>query len=150
MAIDKILVQLPTEVILNWLTFMAILVALFGERLWKYCDNRIKKKEIGAIIKQNLEQLQSKLLKIRIDTIAFGHAPSSEIDGYYFLFSDLLLPNVVQFKLRKYPKTIDFFIYYKINMETIRKNKEATMAGLTHEMVDKLLVRLGDAIKEFS
>ena len=109
----------------DWLTLSAVLVALFGGRLWRFCDNRRKREEARAIIKNNLQQLKSDLLRIRdernsdkkkeTDIIIFNVTSFSEVNGYYFLFSDLLLPNLVQLELSKYPATIQFFIHYKIN-----------------------------------
>ncbi len=139
---------------------VAILVALFGERIWRFYDNRSKKKEARAIIKHNLEQLKSDLLRIRdernsdkkkeTDMIVFNSTSFSEVNGYYFLFSDLLLPNLVQFELSKYPATIEFFNHYKINMETIRKREQDTTGTLTLATVNKLFERLENAIKEFA
>ena len=145
----------------DWLTLLAILAALFGERVWRFVDNRKKKNEARVIIKNNLEQLKADLLRIRdernsgktnaTDTIIFNSTSFSEVNGYYFLFSDLLLPNLSQFELSKYPATIEFFNHYKINMETIRK-RESDRVGtgaLTSATVNKLLERLENAIKEF-
>jgi len=146
----------------GWLTLFAILVALFGERIWRFIDNRKKKNEVRAIIKNNLEQLKADLLWIRdarnrgktnaTDTIIFNSTSFSEVNGYSFLFSDLLLPNLDQFELSKYPATIEFFNHYKINMETIRK-RESDRVGtglLTLATVNKLLGRLAiDLTKRF-
>ena len=138
-----------------------VLVALFGGRLWRFCDNRRKKKEARAIIKNNLQQLKSDLLRIRdkrnsdkkkkTDMIIFNVTSFSEVNGYYFLFSDLLLPNLVQLELSKYPGTIEFFIHYKINMETIREreSQQVGTGALTLATVNKLLERLENTIHEF-
>jgi hypothetical protein len=146
----------------NWLTLIAVLVALFGERIWRSIDNRSKKKEANAIIKHNLEQLMSDLARIRdernagktngTDAIIFNSTSFSEVNGYYFLFSDLLLPNLDQFELSKYPATIEFFNHYKINIETIRKRDEDRVGtgSLTLATVNKLIQHLKNAIKEFS
>jgi len=153
---------MDTQSVQNWLTFVAILVALFGERIWRFLDSRSKKKEAVAIIKHNLEQLRSDLVRIRdernagrtnaTDAIIFNSTSFSEINGYYFLFSDLLLPNLDQFELSKYPSTIEFFNHYRINIETIRKREEDRMGtgALTLATVNKLIERLENAIKEFS
>jgi len=146
----------------DWLTFFAILVALFGERVWHCVDNHRKRKEAKVIIKSNLEQLKRDLLRIRdernrgkinnTDRIIFDGTSFSEVNGYYFLFSDLLLPNLDKFELSKYPATIEFFNHYKINMETIRKRQLDNRTGigfLTLATVNRLLERLENAIKEF-
>lgn len=146
----------------NWLTLIAILVALFGERIWRYFDTKKKKTEARVIIKQNLEQLKSDLLRIRdvrnadkkndTDSIIFNSTSFSEVNGYYFLFSDLLLPNIEQLELSKYPATIEFFNHYKINIETIRKRDEDRVGtgALTLATVNKLISRLENAIGEFN
>ena len=146
----------------QWLTLIAILVALFGERIWRYFDTKKKKTEVRLIIKQNLEQLKSDLLRIRdvrnadkksdTDSIIFNSTSFSEVNGYYFLFSDLLLPNIEQLELSKYPATIDFFNHYKINIETIRKRDEDRVGTgtLTLATVNKLISRLENAIGEFN
>jgi hypothetical protein len=145
----------------DWLTLSAVVVALFGERLWRLRDNRRKKKGAHAIIKNNLQQLKSDVLRIRdernrdknkeTDMIIFSATSFSEVNGYYFLFSDLLLPNLVELELSKYPATIEFFIHYKINMETIRKreSEQRDKGGLTLATVNKLLERLENTIREF-
>ena len=151
-----------SENILNWLTLVAILVALFGERIWKYFDKKAKIKQSKIIIKKNLEQLKSDLFQIRdkrnptakkdTDGVLFGVTSFSEINGYYFLFSDLLLPNLVELELSKYPATIEFFNHYKINIETIKRRAEDVPDGgiLTLATVNKLIQRLEAAIQEFA
>lgn len=146
----------------QWLTLIAILVALFGERMWRYFDTKKKKAEVRLIIKQNLEQLKSDLLRIRdvrnadkksdTDSIIFNSTSFSEVNGYYFLFSDLLLPNLEQLELSKYPATVEFFNHYKINIETIRKREEDRVGtgALTLATVNKLISRLENAIGEFN
>jgi len=150
------------EAVLNWLTFIAIVVALFGERIWRRVDSKNKKREAVLIIRKNLEQLRADLLRIRDernssaksdgDTIIFNSTSFSEVNGYYFLFSDLLLPNMEHFGLSKYPATIEFFNHYKINMETVRKREEdrTGTGSLTLATVNKLVKRLEGAIQEFS
>ena len=146
----------------NWLTLIVIFVALFGERIWRYFDTQKKKKEARIIIKQNLEQLKFDLLRIRdvrnagknndTDSIIFNSTSFSEVNGYYFLFSDLLLPNMEQLELSKYPTTIEFFNHYKINMETIRKREEDRVGtgALTLATVNRLISKLENAIGEFN
>ena len=73
----------------DWLTLLAILVALFGERIWRFIDNRKKKNEVRAIIKNNLEQLRADLLRIKdernsgktnaTDTIIFNSTSLQDI-----------------------------------------------------------------------
>lgn len=143
----------------------AVLVALFGPIAWRFLgsflNNRKIKKEIHAILKKHLEQLRFDLLRIRdkrnkgrteaTDRIRFNRVSISEVEGYYFLFSDLLLRELDHLKLSKYPATIDFFIHYKINIETIRKrtSDDGGTGFLTLATFNKLLEYLENAIKEF-
>ncbi len=145
----------------DWLFLCIVLVALFGERLWRCYDNWNRKKEIHAILKKHFEQLKKDLLRTKNvrnegktndkDRIVFNDTAISEAEGYYFLFSDLLLRELDHLKLSEYPATIDFFIHYKMNMETIRKraSDRGGTGYLTLATVKKLLERLENAIKEF-
>jgi hypothetical protein len=146
----------------QWLTLIAILVALFGERMWRYFDTKKKKTEVRLIIKQSLELLKFNLLRIRdernsgknndTDKIIFDRTSFSEVNGYYFLFLNLLLPNMEQLELSKYPATIEFFNHYKINIETIRSRSENNdgIAALRLATVNRLISRLENAIGEFN
>jgi len=145
----------------DWITLSAVLVALFGHRIWDIYDNYNKKKEIKAIITSSLTQLKSDLIRIRDERntpendgsrIKFDSTSFSEVNGYYFLYSELLLPNFVQIELSNYMHTLDFFNHYKINMETIRARAEEKTCGdghLTLATVNKLLKRLDNAMCEF-
>jgi hypothetical protein len=88
----------------DFITFLAVLVALFGARIWRFVDNIKKRKETETIIRSNLMQLQSDLMRM-IDenkfaaTLMFDKASFSEVNGYDFLFTNLLLPNLVEFEL---------------------------------------------------
>ena len=143
----------------DWLLLCVVLIALFGERLWRCYDKRKMKKEIHAIVKKHLEHLMSDLLRIRdvrnkgktnnTDKICFDSTSFSEVNGYYFLFSDLLLRKLDQLELSKYPATIDFFKNYRINMDTIgNRVLEGETGFLTLATFNKLLEYLEDAIKE--
>ena len=145
------------------LTLTAILIAFFGHRIWRSWDNKIKKAHVKVIMRENLKQLKNDFNRIRKERnndspdIKFDPTSFSEISGYYFLFSELLLPNVEQLKLSEYPNTIEFFIHYKINMETIKARQEriiaqgnaTKLASLTKNTVDNLLEKLDHSITEF-
>ena len=144
----------------DWITLCAVLVALFGPYTWKWVNNCIKKKQIRAIMKTNFEQLRSDLVRIRDkrntvrkdnDNVHFDKTSISEVGGYSFLFTDLLLPNTTDLKLSKYPSTITFFNHYRINIETIKSRyTEGSQTGwLTLRTVNNLLSRLEKAINEF-
>jgi hypothetical protein len=134
---------------------MAVLVALFGARIWRFFDNVKKRKETKAIILSNLMQLQSDLTRM-IDenkfatTLMFDKASFSEVNGYDFLFANLLLPNLVEFELSCYPGTIKFFNHYRINMEAIKKRLETEGTGhLSMGSLTSMMKKLEAAIAEF-
>ncbi len=139
------------------LTFLAICVALFGPWVWGYIDSKAKRRHLKPIIISNLEQLKSDLKRIiekrnkdSRDKIIFSATCFSEISGYYFLLHEILIPNAEKIKLRNYPKTIDFFNHYKINIDTLKGRKNsAGNSRLSRATVDLLLQRLESAINEF-
>jgi hypothetical protein len=139
----------------DFITFLAVLVALFGARIWRFVDNIKKRKETETIIRSNLMQLQSDLMRM-IDenkfaaTLMFDKASFSEVNGYDFLFTNLLLPNLVEFELSCYPSTIKFFNHYRINMEAIKKRLETEGTGhLSMGSLTSMMKKLEAAIAEF-
>ena len=139
------------------ITFLAVCVALFGPGIWGHLGSEAKRKNLKPIIKSNLEQLKSDITRIieernshSSDKIVFSATCFSEISGYYFLFQDILIPNAEKLKLKDYPKTIDFFSHYKMNVDTLRaRRNEAGNSRLTRATVELLLERLQKAIHEF-
>ena len=139
----------------DFITFAAVLVALFGARIWRFVDNGRRKKETRAIILTNLMQLHTDLARM-IDenkfapTLIFDKASFSEVNGYDFIFTNLLLPNLVEFELSCYPGTIKFFNHYRINMETIKKRLETEGTGhLSMGSLTSMMAKLEAAITEF-
>ena len=141
----------------NILTLVVICIALFGPGIRKSLANIAKKRQINPIVRMNLDQLKKDLSRIvekrnnnASDKITFSKTSFCEISNYYFLFSDILIPNAEQLKLADYPKTIDFFIHYKMNMDTLKARKDDTGdSSLTRATVDLLLQRLENAINDF-
>jgi len=138
----------------DFLTLGAILVALFGARIWRFVDNMRRKQETKTIILSNLTQLQSDLTRMIEDnkfatTLMFDKASFSEVNGYDFLFTNLLLPNLVEFELSCYPSTIKFFNHYRINMEAIKKRLETEGTGhLSMGSLTSMMKKLEAAITE--
>jgi hypothetical protein len=139
----------------DFITFLAVLVALFGARIWRFVDNIKKRKETQAIIRTNLMQLHADLMRM-IDenkfaaTLIFDKASFSEVNGYDFLFTNLMLPNMVEFELSGYPSTIKFFNHYRINMEAIKKRLETEGTGhLSMGSLTSMMKKLEAAIAEF-
>ncbi len=141
----------------NILTLVVICIALFGPGIRKLFIDRSKLRHIKPTILSSLEQLKMDLKRIveernnnAVDIINFNKTSYCEISNYYFLFSDILIPNAEQIKLSNYPKTIDFFNHYKINMDTLEARKDDDGASsLTRATVDLLMQRLENAINEF-
>ena len=145
--------------ITDWIIASAVLVALFGDRIWRWIDKLHKKSQIKTIINQSLHQLKNDLNKKRTNVdkqVEISETFFSEISGYYFLFADLILPNMQVLNLNKFPKTIEFFNHYKINIEEIRnrferiKGKKEKRSYITMNTFNKLIERLDDAINEFN
>jgi hypothetical protein len=133
---------------------LAVLVALFGERIWRCVDGNRRRTQIRLVIVHFLKNLQSDLLRIRDERndtqnpeehIEFSHTSLSEVSHYYHLFQDLILPNLEFLSLSINSKTIDLFDHYRKNIETAKSK-----GHLTRATVDKLLERIDEAINELS
>lgn len=148
--------------IVEVLMLAAIVVALFGARSWEWVDCFYTRRETKKILKENLEQLKKDLVRIRDernssvkrdnDKIFFGKTCISEISGYSFLFTDLLVPKAREIRLSRYIKTIKFFNHYRINVTTIesRYTESSQNSWLTLGSVNILIDYLEGAIREFS
>ena len=99
------------------LVFMAVLVALFGERIWRLVDGKRRKTQIRRVLVHLLHNLRSDLLRIRDERndtqdtkghICFSPTSLSEVSHYYHLLQDLILPNLELLSLPRGSKTIAF------------------------------------------
>jgi len=136
-------------------TKIAILVAFIVAwipHFIKWWHNKALRRIIKKILISNLSQLESNLVIIRgkddgernpMDRITFDKTSISEIEGYYFLFTDLLIRYPVENKLDEYPKTIEFFNHYKINTTTAKSKGHLTLGT-----VNNLLMRLKESRQE--
>ena len=150
----------PQEIIM----LAAILVALFGEKVWKKIEKGNKKKNIKNILIVPLDQLRKDLLRIRNvrntwegegkrpsnTQISFSQTSFDEVKNYFYLFTDIVIPYIDYLDFPKDPKTIEFFTHYKCNIETLKSRIEKNGGWLTLGTVDNLLTRLNMAVKELS
>ena len=141
------------------LVMIAILVALFGERLWKLWDGHKKQRMLKMVTSQCLANFKSDLIRIRDNRndslnskqtsdkqhVDFSHTSKSEIGHYYDLFIDLIVPNIVTLRLPKNSKTIEFFDNYKKNLEKIKAEEYLELGT-----VNRLLDRVDEALNELS
>lgn len=143
-------------------TFFAVIVALFNERIWKYLDRRKKINMIKAIMNEHLSHLKKDLLRTRDqrnaevkgekENIRFSLTSFSEIKGYLFLYNDILVAQLNDIDLSKYPNTLRFFNNYRIHIEILKNRfgeKNPGHSYLTLETVNLLLEYLENAIAEF-
>lgn len=147
----------PQEILI----LLTIIVALFGERIWKHFDKKNKKKKIKQILLIPLERLEHDILRIRDERneggesrpdntqIKFSQTSFDEINNHFFLFTDVIIPNCDILDLPKESKTIEFFTHYNKNIETLKSRIIIKRDGfLTLGTVNKLLHRLNLSIKE--
>jgi len=150
----------PQEILI----IAAILVALFGERIWKKIEKGNKKKKIKQILLIPLERLKHDLLRIRdernpinpncsdMTQIEFNQTSFDEVKNHSYLFTDIIIPYIDYLDLPKDSKTIEFFTHYNKNIETLKSRIEKAQGegALTLGTVNKLLERLELSIKELS
>ena len=144
----------------NLFLFLAVLIALFGPTLVKRRRVARKTKMVREIMISSLDKL--KLLIVRIQTkgpnqtrkketdiFNINETSLSEIGGFGFLFDDLLLKNMDDINLSEYPATINFFLNYKINIETVKQRQQKKGAGyLTVGTINNLLKFLDECFVE--
>ncbi len=137
------------------------LVAFLGQRFWISRDRVNKTKRVKTIMHKNLSHLRKDLLRIRDkrnspsgdpkQQIEFSKTSFSEVSGYAYLYTEFFLQNINDIDLTKYPNTIEFFLHYRINIETIKSRfGESNNGHLRFDSVNILLERLNKTIEEFS
>uniref|UniRef100_UPI002587FCF2 hypothetical protein n=1 Tax=Alcanivorax sp. TaxID=1872427 RepID=UPI002587FCF2 len=94
----------------NVILFLAVLVALFGPRIWKAVDDSRNRKSLKAAITQLLESLKTDLVRIRDERndgleeaskVQFSETSIGEISHYFYIFEDMVMPNLVLLKVPK-------------------------------------------------
>ena len=147
------------------LIIAAILVALFGERIWRWRDKANKRVKITQILLIPLERLKHDLLRIRDERnsgdadrpdtakIIFNQTSFDEGNNHFFLFTGVIIPYCEILDLPKESKTIEFFTHYNKNIGALKSrinisnNDTGTLAFKT---VNDLIERLELSIKELT
>jgi len=143
------------------ISVVAALIAFLGQRVWTWVDRHNKTKRVKTIMHKNLSHLRKDLLRIRDkrnspsgdpkQQIKFCKTSFSEVRGYAYLYTEFFLQHINDIDLTKYPNTIEFFLHYRINIETIKSRFEKLNNGhLRFDSVNILLERLNKTIEEFS
>ena len=146
----------PSDVLL----LLAVLVALFGERLWRMVDNSCKRAQLKLAVVQLLKNLRKNVIRIRdkrnqsetgdVDQnkkVLFSSTSAGEISHYFPLMESLVLSNLDILKLPSESKTIDLLDHYRMNIEVLERRTEK---HLTLGTVNKLIERVDSAISELS
>ncbi|MTI63258.1 hypothetical protein [Methylophaga sp.] len=138
------------------LLLSAVLVALFGGRLWKYWDDKAKRKQIKKALKQFLESLKRDLVRIADERnentlnpkqkIVFEQTSIAEVGHYFELMCELVFPNLVLLALPKADNSavIELLDHYKKNIDTASSKGHLTRATVTGllEMIDSAISEL--------
>lgn len=150
--------QLQQELFKDSLTVFALVVALFGPRLWKWIDSGAKKEAIDILLFDNLCLLYNLLRRIRYvdntgerkpdDNVVFIETHISEITGYEYLFKDVMLVQTDVIDLKDYQKVTRFFSHYMINIQTLKSRLDKDRSKLKSKTVDRLISYLDEAICE--
>jgi len=146
----------PSEVLL----LLAVLVALFGERLWRMIDNCRQRAQLKVAIVQLLRNLRGNVIRTRDERnqlkgegddreqkVAFSSTSIGEISHYFPLMERLVLSNLDILRLPRESKTMDLLDHYRMNIEVMERPTEKF---LTRGTVDKLIERIDSAISELS
>ena len=115
---------------IRFYALVVAIVAIIAPRGWVLFDRSRKGSRIKGILIDNLEHLYGDLLRIRDERnnptgeeeqrIYFDATSISEITGYDYLYKHLFLNNINDIDISKFPKTIKFFRFYLINIETLK------------------------------
>jgi len=144
-------------------TFLAVLVALFGERFWKWLDRRKRREKIKKLLLHHLKQIQEDFARIKEERtpseeiekgkVIFSEVSFNEINGWLFLYDHILLRFIDDLDITKLSNTIDFFHHYKIqlhNIESRLKESENREGWITLGTFNKLMEYLSKSISELS
>lgn len=144
----------PSDVIL----FLTVVVALFGPRLWKCVDDRRNTSVLSASVIQLLVNLKQDLVRIRderngkagvaredSEKIEFSATSIGEVSHYFYVFEDIVMPNLVALRLPRNSLTVELFDHYRKNIEVCKSK-----GHLSYATVTLLLSRVDAAIHELS
>lgn len=144
----------PSDVIL----FLTVVVALFGSRIWKWVDDRRNTSVLSAAVIQLLINLKQDLVRIRderngkagvaredSEKIDFSPTSIGEVSHYFYVFEDLVMPNLVALRLPRNSLTVELFDHYRKNIEVCKSKGHLSYATVTF-----LISRIDAAIHELS
>ncbi|MBL7197737.1 MAG: hypothetical protein ISS47_06525 [Candidatus Omnitrophica bacterium] len=142
-------------------TFFAVLVALFGERIWRYFDSASKSKKIKQLCLRHLEQMKADFIRIRDernpgsrnpdDRVRLNIVSFNEIKGGLFLYENIIVNNLEYLNVVSLKNTIDFFHHYNIFLCHIKERRNDAAEGwVTLATYNRLLGLLQKAITELS
>lgn len=138
----------------NVILIFAVLVALFGPRIWKVVDDRRNRESLKAAINQLLESLKTDLIRIRDERngdleegakVQFSETSIGEISHYFYVFEDMVMPNLVLLKISKKSSVVGLFDSYRKNIEVCRSK-----GHLAINTVNILISKIEDSIGELS
>jgi len=142
------------------LTLVALLIAFFGPKIWHIADKEKQRDALNVVLFDNLGMLlgllkrvceeRNPLKKKPNDHIIFSDTCISEVTGFDYLYSDLLLKKIDDVDMKDYQATFKFFTHYLINMQTLKNRHEKGSSSLMKATVDRLIGFLDDAIQELN
>jgi hypothetical protein len=142
-------------------TFLAVFVALFGERIWRCFDDRSKSNKIRQLCLRHLEQMKADFIRIRDernpglrnqnDHVRVNIISFNEIKGGLFLYENIIVNNLEYLNVLNLKNTIDFFHHYNIFLSHIKERQNDVGEGwVTLATYNRLLDLLQNAIIELS
>ncbi len=140
----------------DWLTLVAIIIALFGPYVYDFFKNRSEESSLNktliCVIDDFISDLK-RILKERnsaatkdADQVVFNETSRSEMAGYMKIFETLILENYQQ--NRNGRLRVIFYSHFQKNMITIFERTSGNQNGhLTVVTVKKLIEHAEDARK---
>lgn len=140
----------------DWLTLVAIIIALFGPYIYDFFKNRSEEcsldKTLFCVIDDFILDLK-RILNERNpgatkdpDQVVFNETSRSEMAGYMKIFETLILKNYQQSKNSRL--RVIFYSHFQKNMITIFERASGNQSGyLTVATVKKLIKHAEDAKK---
>lgn len=140
----------------DWLTLVAIIVALFGPYVYDFFKNRREESSLDKTLISIIDDFISDLKRILnerntgltkdSDQVVFNETSRSEMAGYMKIFETLILNNYQQSKNSRL--RVIFYSHFQKNMITIFERTSGNQNGhLTVATVKKLLSHAEDAKK---
>lgn len=140
----------------DWLTLVAIIIALFGPYVYDFFKNRREESSLDKTLVCVIDDFISDLKRIlnernqgatkETDQVVFNETSRSEMAGYMKIFETLILENYQQ--NRNGRLRVIFYSHFQKNMITIFERASGNQHGyLTVATVKKLIKHAEDAKK---